>query len=238
MYFDDTFCIMDVFGGDDRDSFYIGQMFNDNRTAAYGVSTIDPITTTLTARGYISNGCSHPITIHSGQGDDFFDVLRNKCNMELDGEAGSDVFIVRSFIDGSLEDQTLGYAKIRGGEDVDDFYVGCHDDPTKDVPSYIVNDFVDIDGGTGWNNLTIFGTEHNDRFIVENGLVSSGSLSVKYINIAYLAVAGEAVCSRNFHGYPSNASLTTLSSDNFHRVMMRSLFYLQSRPCFFLFTVD
>jgi hypothetical protein len=28
MYFDDTFCIMDVFGGDDDDSFYIGQMFN------------------------------------------------------------------------------------------------------------------------------------------------------------------------------------------------------------------
>ena len=44
----------------------------------------------------------------TGQGNDFFDVLRNKCNMELDGESGNDVFIVRSFIDGSLEDQTLG----------------------------------------------------------------------------------------------------------------------------------
>jgi hypothetical protein len=34
MYFDDTFCIMDVFGGDDDDSFHIGQMFNDVSTCS------------------------------------------------------------------------------------------------------------------------------------------------------------------------------------------------------------
>jgi hypothetical protein len=95
-------------------------------------------------------------------------------------------------MDGSLDDPQLGNATLRGGEDVDVFYVASHHDPTEDMPVYIVNNFVDIDGGTGWNNLTLFGTEQDDKYIVENGIVSSGSLSVDYMNIAYLAVAGEA----------------------------------------------
>ena len=34
MYFEDTFCIYDVIGGDDDDSIYIGQMYNDVRPVA------------------------------------------------------------------------------------------------------------------------------------------------------------------------------------------------------------
>ena len=41
---------MDVFGGNGTDSFYVGQMFNDDSTAR-GVSTEDPISTTLTTKG-------------------------------------------------------------------------------------------------------------------------------------------------------------------------------------------
>lgn len=54
-------------------------MFNDDRTEKYGVSTADPIKTTLTTKGYLSDGCSHPVTINGGYGNDFFDILRNKC---------------------------------------------------------------------------------------------------------------------------------------------------------------
>eukprot|EP00956_Cyclotella_meneghiniana_P043917 scaffold294212_cov285-Cyclotella_meneghiniana.AAC.1 len=90
MYFDDTFCIIDVFGGDDNDSFYVGQMFNDDRTESYGITEYDSIATTLTARGYLSDGCSHPVTLYGGNGNDFYDILRNKCNIELDGERGRD----------------------------------------------------------------------------------------------------------------------------------------------------
>ena len=205
MYFDDTFCIIDVFGGDDNDSFYVGQMFNDDRTESYGITEYDSIATTLTARGYLSDGCSHPVTLYGGNGNDFYDILRNKCNIELDGERGRDVFVVRSFIwvinpeDGSIEAPSLGNATIRGGEDVDDFYIASHNDPVEDMPPYIVNNYVDIDGGIGRNNLTIYGTEQNDKYVVENGLVSSGGLSINYINIAYLAVAGEAVSSSIFY---------------------------------------
>ena len=117
--------------------------------------------------------------------------------MEIDGELDDDIFVVRSFIMvengvGSMEDPKLGNTTIRGGEGADVFYVSSHDDPMADMPVYIANNFVDIDGGTGWNNLTLFGTEQNDRFIVEDGLVFSGGLSVHYINVAYLAVAGES----------------------------------------------
>lgn len=44
----------DVFGGDDNDSFYFGQMYNDERNATYGVSTNDPIQTILTTKGVSS----------------------------------------------------------------------------------------------------------------------------------------------------------------------------------------
>ena len=50
------------------DSFYIGQMFNDARNETYGVSTQDPVHTTLTTKGYLSDGCSHPLTINGGYG--------------------------------------------------------------------------------------------------------------------------------------------------------------------------
>lgn len=48
-----------------------------------------------------------------GHGDDAYDILRNGCNLELDGESGDDVFVVRSFAvveaeDNSMDDPRLG----------------------------------------------------------------------------------------------------------------------------------
>lgn len=39
----------------------------------------------------------------------------------------------------------------------------------EDTPDYMVNSLVDIDGGTGSNNLTIVGTELGDRYVIKNG---------------------------------------------------------------------
>lgn len=49
----------------------------------------------------------------SGSGDDKYDILRNKCVLDLNGESGEDSFVVRSFImavanDGSLEELAPG----------------------------------------------------------------------------------------------------------------------------------
>eukprot|EP00956_Cyclotella_meneghiniana_P043951 scaffold295421_cov146-Cyclotella_meneghiniana.AAC.1 len=124
MHFDDTISVMDVFGGDGKDSFH-------DRTAAYGISTSDPITTTLTTKGYLSDGCSHPITLNGGSGNDAYDILRNKCILDLNGESGDDAFVVRN-------------TTLKGGENGnDDFNVAQTDDAaeedTEDVPDYLVN---------------------------------------------------------------------------------------------------
>lgn len=57
-----------------------------------------------------------------GDGNDSFNVLQNKCNMELNGESGDDHFNVRSFMviaeDGSVEAPELGNTtNIDGGPD-------------------------------------------------------------------------------------------------------------------------
>ena len=63
-------------------------MFNSERNETYGVSTGDPIAWTLTTKGFLSDGCSHPVSIYGGHGDDTFDVLRNKCVLDLNGDSG------------------------------------------------------------------------------------------------------------------------------------------------------
>ena len=72
------------------DEFKIGQMFNAEQNESYGVSTDNPIHYTLTTKGFLSNGCSNPLTINGGYGDDTFDVLRNKCVLDLNGDSGND----------------------------------------------------------------------------------------------------------------------------------------------------
>lgn len=116
--FNSTIATMDVFGGNGTDSFFIGQMFNDNSTAR-GVLLSDPVHTTLTTKGYLSDGCTHPVTINGGYGGDLFDVLRNKCILDLNGESGDDIFTVRSFIavetdSGDLLYNTTGQVNLHG----------------------------------------------------------------------------------------------------------------------------
>lgn len=50
---------------------------------------------------------------------------------------------------------------------------------------------VDVDGGTGKNRLTIVGTEAGDRYVIQDGAIFGGGLSIKFTNIAYLDAVGE-----------------------------------------------
>ena len=80
--------------------------------------------------GYLSDGCSHPVTINGGYGGDFFDILRNKCILDLNGEAGDDSFVVRSFIPVITETGELAYdigqANLKGNSEE------CTNDPECD----------------------------------------------------------------------------------------------------------
>ena len=93
----DTIGIMDVFGGINNDTFgklpavfyhilcsycspfqsntVIGQMYNSERSVEYGVATDDPIDLTVTTKGFLSDGNSHPVTINGGYGDDTVSFL-------------------------------------------------------------------------------------------------------------------------------------------------------------------
>ena len=123
---------------------------------------------------------------------DFFDVLRNKCILDLNGESGDDTFTVRSFIAvyneaGELEYNT-GIANLRGGYtknctaqkgmeegcehgQADEGDDGFHVNPGEDLPNYLVNSLVDIDGGTGKNRMTVVGTENGDRYVIQDGAI-------------------------------------------------------------------
>lgn len=128
--------------------FRIGQRYNSPRDQMKGVE--DPIETTLTTQGYLSDGNSHSIAIKGQGGDDFFDVVRNKQSIDLDGDSGNDLFVVRSFlalriVNGTVMEGDNGNVTTKGGEGNDVFDVGALDT----VTSYAVNAGVDIDGGTG-----------------------------------------------------------------------------------------
>lgn len=133
-----------------------------------------------------------------------FDILRNKCILDLNGESGDDSFTVRSFIaaiaddNETLIDPELGNVTLFGGDDNDSFNIdktgntrADQQDESQNDPDYLINSLVDVDGGTGSNNLTVVGTEAGDNYVVEDGKVYGGGLTVKYTNIAFLAVSGE-----------------------------------------------
>lgn len=126
----------------------------------------------------------------------------------MNGESGDDAFTVRSFLaivdpDTGELDYDVGNATLKGGEtecndasNPDACVSGGDDefqvvDPAEDLPDYVVNSLVDIDGGTGTNRLTIVGTEAGDRYVIQDGAIFGGGLSVKFTNIAFLDASGE-----------------------------------------------
>ena len=151
----------------------------------------DPIITTLTTKGYLSNGNSHSINIRGMFGDDLFDVARNLQPLDLDGNSGDDLFVIRSFIalvinsDGTTSDPALGELKLGGSDGNDSFDIRGND------PDYVVNSLVDVDGGTGDDRMVVVGTESDDSYVVTDGQVLGGGLTIKHANIEILEVSCE-----------------------------------------------
>ncbi|MCC6235017.1 MAG: calcium-binding protein, partial [Verrucomicrobiales bacterium] len=182
---DDTFVLDDtsaplVLRGDEgNDSFQVGQVFRSPRDGTNPRNGLeeesDYFETTLTTRGYLSNGVSHAATMFGGIGNDSFNVYRNKAEIYLFGEEDDDSFRIRAFVKVDPQDEKAPFTNINGGQGAD-------------FISFAVNAPVRIDGGDGFDSLTVVGTEFGDDFVVTAEGVYGAGLFVTYGGIEKLVV--------------------------------------------------
>src|SRR5206468_2177512 len=121
-----------------------GQLFNsprDPKDMPAGSTGFDPgldksdyFRTTLTTRGYLSNGNSYPATMYGGTGKDTFTVYHNQADLFLYGDEDDDTFTVRAFVKVDPSDPKAPVTNINGGQGAD-------------FINYTVNAPVNIEGG-------------------------------------------------------------------------------------------
>jgi len=156
---DDTFVLDDnnvvttIYGEAGDDTFQVGQVFQSPRDAYAGLAQEDTFETTLTTRGYLSNGVSQSTTLFGGAGNDSFNVYHNKANLWMYGEEDDDSFRVRAFVRVDPNDPKAPITNVNGGQGAD-------------FISYTVNSPIQIEGGDGFDTLTVVGTEFGDDFVV------------------------------------------------------------------------
>ena len=159
-----------IIGGNGNDHFQIGQLFLSPRDAAAGVAAGDIFATTLTTRGYLSNGVSYATAIDGGTGSDVFTVFHNLAPLALSGGSGNDTFTVRAFAAAGSAAGAPGIAAVATGV------------------RYIQNGLVTVDGGANSDQLSIIGTEFNDSFAITAGTVVGAGLNVAYSTIEKLNI--------------------------------------------------
>ena len=176
--FDDTSSIISVYGGAGEDTFQLGQVFSsarDDMNPTNGLDISDYFETTQTTRGFLSNGVSETANLYGGDGNDSFIVYSNKAEVFLFGEDGDDAFLIRSFVRVDPNDPKAPYTNINAGQGAD-------------FVSYNVNAPVRIDGGDGFDTLTVLGTEMGDDFVVNASGIFGGGLFITYGAIEKLVV--------------------------------------------------
>ena len=182
-YSDDNSSITTLDSGAGNDFFQIGQLFGTDRNAP-AVAAGDEISTIFTTKGYLSRGISFPMVVYGGTGDDTFRVYSNQAELRLEGNAGDDSFIIRAF---ALADPLTGKAlkdlsmaaqtAVLGGDG-------------NDLIEYSVNAPTDIDGGTGFNQMVVLGTEFDDNFAISSDGIFGAGLHITYANIQSITVDG------------------------------------------------
>ena len=169
---DDNWTETTVLGGEGADHFQVGQIFKTERDAANAnIAPFDEFETLQTTRGYLSNGVSYVTVLEGNGGDDEFIVFRNVAVLDLFGNEGDDMFVIRSFAEeGSTE------SGVNAGE--------CGYD------QYVINGLVNVNGGDGNDTLRIIGTEFSDIFVITaEGIVGAGR-TVNYTEIENLELDG------------------------------------------------
>src|SRR6185312_1091071 len=185
-FMDDTRAAITLNGGQGNDAFQIGQLYKSRRTPELASVAVEDVFATIdTTQGWLSNGISKPMTINGGIGNDNFIVFHNLDTLNLNGDAGNDNFLVQAFaLAGSQEDHRA-LTDLSGGAGAD-------------LIQYAVNAPVNIDGGDGFDTVTVIGTEFNDDFVITPTGVFGAGLNVNFVNIESLTVDGGAGDDRFF----------------------------------------
>ena len=176
--FDDTLSGITVRGDAGDDTFQVGQIFASARNGLNPTNGLDPLDyfeTTQTTRGFLSNGVSEAAYLFGGEGNDNYTIYRNKAEIFAVGEAGDDSFLVRSFVRVDPNDPKAPFTNINGGQGAD-------------FIAFAVNAPVRIEGGDGFDTLTVVGTEFGDDFLVNEFGVFGGGLFVTYVGIEKLVI--------------------------------------------------
>jgi hypothetical protein len=181
---DDTFVLDDnlapivAFGDEGDDTFQVGQVFLSSRDGTNpdnGLAEEDYFETTQITRGFLSNGISFSTTLFGGTGNDNFTVYRNKAELFLFGDEDDDTFTVRAFVKVDPLDPKAPYTNINGGQGAD-------------FIAFTVNAPVRIDGGDGFDTLTVIGTEFGDDFVINEDGVYGAGLFITYTGLEKVVV--------------------------------------------------
>jgi hypothetical protein len=131
--------------------------------------------TTQITRGFLSNGVSASTVLYGGTGNDNFTVYSNKAELFLFGDEDDDTFTVRAFVKVDPNDPKAPYTNINGGQGAD-------------FIAFTVNAPVRIDGGDGFDTLTVIGTEFGDDFVINDQGVYGAGLFVSYTGLEKIVV--------------------------------------------------
>ena len=172
---DDNSTITTLNGGAGDDKFNVGQLYGEGDGHISFNTEFTP-TLTDTTRGMLSNGVSYATTINGGSGGDTFQILRNVAVLQLNGESGDDMFIVRTFL--------------KEGDDTSDANTGINSGGGTNVVQYVVNAPVSIDGGTGFDTLVLVGTEADDVFVISKDGIWGAGRYITFVGIEKVDVDG------------------------------------------------
>jgi Ca2+-binding RTX toxin-like protein len=197
IYSDDTSIATTIEGGAGADSIQIGQLYGgtvpgvtDSSWFAASVGAkVGATTTTLTTRGYLSNGNSVALAVRGGDGDDITTVYGNRAALDIQGQAGDDITIVRALVVPPATKTAAASYVMHAPITVDADAAGADgNDRVQLVGTELADDLLlvaDRVQGMGVNlgygrsdQLVVDGQERDDRFFVT---ASAASLTARFI---------------------------------------------------------
>jgi hypothetical protein len=206
---DDNSAITTLDAGTGDGTFQIGQIYGLERTASpsqgnLSESNVFQYAVVATTAGWLSRGTSLPLTALGGVNDTFF-VYSNQAAVSLQGGTGNNSFTVQGFA--LAETDAAGNLVLPAGC-TDPSLAGCGPVPittsgystaaetnvktsgTSNQVTYNLDAPLSVQGGGGFNKLTVLGTPFADTIVITATSIYGEGVSITYSNIQLIIVDG------------------------------------------------